>query len=159
MDLCWPGRKVVMKLLSLFMPHNKGGKIGAQQPGQLWAGAEDVLLLRLLLAPGNGATPRLDAGGGSIADHGIYLYLALCGLHQAAKGRRLVKEERQSSTSSMDLFILSDMIENSELMGWGKFFHTSNRGLLSELAGFKLIPYNTVHNDKPAMGLGFIKEF
>jgi hypothetical protein len=53
----------------------------------------------------------------------------------------------------MSLFVLSDMIENSEVMGAGKFFSTPNSKLLSEFVAAKLIP-DLKGADVRAVGIG-----
>ncbi len=45
------------------------------------------------------------------------------------------------------------------LLGYIIGHHVAGKYHDIEVAGFKLIPYSTVHVDKPVMGLGFIKEF
>jgi hypothetical protein len=51
------------------------------------------------------------------------------------------------------LFVLSDMIENSEVMGARKLFSTPNGALISELASAKLIP-DLKNADVRAVGIG-----
>ncbi len=45
------------------------------------------------------------------------------------------------------------------LLGYIIGHHVAGKYHDIEVAGFNLIPYSTVHDDKPVMGLGFIKEF
>ena len=45
------------------------------------------------------------------------------------------------------------------LLGYIIGHHVAGKYNDIEVAGFDLVPYNTVHVDKPVMGLGFIKEF
>jgi len=79
--------QVMAQTVALFMPHHHRPELAPQQLGKLGAGFVDFFLRGLVLAAGNRAPPRLQAGCFSVTDDSV----DVAGLDQAAQRRQFVK--------------------------------------------------------------------